>query len=101
MPGMTIIPLPPPVAATSELRLLRTAIVRNLAGVVRSVGVEEHELGCRLSGDLQDLHVVITGPPLLDGLRQALGVRVLDAVHADGRTFGTVDVDVRTRTDGD
>ena len=96
---MTFIPLRPTSLDTGDLGALRMSIMRHLAYVVRSVGIEEHELGCRLEGDPQALHVVLTGPPILAGLRQALGVRVLDAVHADGRTFGVVDVEVRTAAD--
>ena len=93
---MTYVPLRPSSFDTGDLGSLRTSILRHLAGVVRTVGVDEHELGCSLGGDVNDLHVVLTGPPLLAGLRQALGVRVLDAVREDGRTFGSVDVDVLT-----
>ena len=96
---MTTTPLRPPDLVTDDHGPLRAAIMRRLAGVVRSVGVEEHELGCSLDGDTHELHVVLTGPPLLGGLRQALGVRVLDAVHEDGRTFGAVDVEVHTTED--
>ena len=96
---MTYVPLRPSSLDAGDLGSLRTSILRNLAGVVRTVGVEEHELGCWLGGDVNDLHVLLTGPPLLAGLRQALGVRVLDAIHADGRTFGTVDVAVHTADD--
>lgn len=96
---MTYIPMRPSSLDTADLGCLRTAILRRLAGVVRTVGIDEHEVGCSLDGDVNDLHVVLTGPPLLLGLRQALGVRVLDAVHADGRTFGSVDVEVHATTD--
>lgn len=96
---MTFVPLRPTSIDAVDLKVLRAAILRHLAGVVRSVGVEEHELGCWLDGDTRDLRVVITGPPLLAGLRQALGVRVLDAVHADGHTFGSVNVEVRSASD--
>ena len=91
---MTYVPLRPSSLDTGDLGSLRASILRHLAGVVRTVGIDEHELGCWLSGDVNELHVVLTGPPLLGGLRQALGVRVLDAVREDGRTFGTVAVDV-------
>ena len=96
---MTYVPLRPSSPDTGDLGSLRTSILRHLSGVVRTVGVDEHELGCSLCGDVNDLHVILTGPPLLAGLRQALGVRVLDAVREDGRTFGSVDVDVHTADD--
>lgn len=99
--SMTFVPLRISTIEAGDLQVLRASILRSLAGVVRSVGVEEHELGCSLDGEMHDLHVVLTGPPMLAGLRQAIGVRVLDAVHADGRTFGSVDVEVRAAADDD
>lgn len=99
MACMTHVRLRPTSLDIGDLGALRMSILRHLAGVVRSAGIEEHELGCRLGGDVNDLHVILTGPPLLAGLRQALGVRVLDAVREDGRTFGSVDVEVQTATD--
>lgn len=93
---MTDATLLPTKGVTDDLERLRTSILRRVAGIVRTLGVEEHELSCELDGDAGDLLVIITGPPLTVGVRQALGVRVLDAVHADGRTFGTVNIALRT-----
>lgn len=72
---------------------LRHSILRLLVPVLRATGVDDHELDCCLEGSIGDLHVVLTGPSSCAAVRQALGVRVLDAVRADGRTFGAVSID--------
>ncbi|HVM54000.1 MAG TPA: hypothetical protein VM262_12450 [Acidimicrobiales bacterium] len=79
-------------AAPGDLDDLRIEILRRIAPLVRAAGLAEHEVDCRLEGPAARLTVVLRGPRLAAAVRQALGVRVLDAVHADGRTFGTVDV---------
>ena len=79
-------------AAPGDLDDLRIEILRRIAPLVRAAGLAEHEVDCRLEGRAALLTVVLRGPRLAAAVRQALGVRVLDAVHADGRTFGTVDV---------
>ena len=91
---MTFVPLAAS-AQSPDLEQLRSSILRQVASVARSVGVEEHELACDLRGDPGQLRVRFTGPQRLSAVRQALGVRVLDAVHADGRTFGAVEVELR------
>ena len=39
-----------------------------------------------------NLRIDLAGPPAAAATRQALGVRVLDALRSSGRTFGQVDV---------
>jgi hypothetical protein len=68
------------------------AIHRRIAPVLRAAGLDDHEIGCRVDGALGRLRVVLTGPSVAASVAQAIGVRVLDAVHADGRTFGSVEV---------
>ena len=80
----------------AELDELRLGILRRISAVVQSCGVSEHEVSCALSGDRGDLDVVIRVPVEASMASSAIAVRALDAVHADGRTFGHVDVDVRT-----
>lgn len=84
-----------PTADAHELEPLRLAILRRVAAVVRAAGLDEHEIDCVVQGELADLSVVLAGPALAESVMQALRVRVLDAVHADGRTFGRVDVTFR------
>lgn len=79
---------------------LRHSILRHLAPLLRATGSDDHELGCRLEGSVSDLHVVLTGPESCAAVREALGVRVLDAVHADGRTFGAVTIATRFGDEG-
>lgn len=63
--------------------------------MVHACGTDEHEVTCQLSGDARALTVEIRGPGALRSVEQAIAVRVLDAVHAHGATFGTVRVVVR------
>ena len=74
---------------------LRQAIVRGLAPLIRACGLEVHEVGCRLLGDRRALVVEITGPSELRRVEHTVGVRVLDAVHAAGSTFGPVTICLR------
>ena len=76
----------------TDLEELRHAIVRRIAPVLRAVGLDVHEVECEVEGSVADLHVVLRGPAIATNVARALSVRVLDAVHADGRTFGNVGV---------
>jgi hypothetical protein len=60
--------------------------------VGRLLGDGRNRARCRVTGDGPHLHVEIAGPPVDEAVRRAIGVRVLDAVHAMGRTYGEVDV---------
>lgn len=71
---------------------LRRAIIRQLSPLIRACGLEVHEIGCRLIGDQRALVVEITGPSELRRVEHTVGVRVLDAIHAEGSTFGPVTV---------
>ena len=54
---------------------------------------------CRVEPTGNDLQVDLYVPVPLDRrMQQALAVRVLDAVHASGRTYGQVDVNVHDAT---
>lgn len=44
-----------------------------------------------------DLRIHLVGPQVPEAVRQAIGVRVLDALRGAGRTFGNVDVDYTIR----
>ena len=71
---------------------LRHRILQRIAPVLRAAEVDDHEIECELEGSVSDLHVVLRGPARTASVEQALGVRVHDAIWADGRTFGHVDV---------
>lgn len=80
---------------TNDFDDLRHAILRRISPVLRGAGLDDHEIGCTFEGALAHLRVVLTGPAIAASVQQALGVRALDAIHADGRTFGQVEVDCR------
>ena len=52
---------------------------------------------CRITCTGRRIEVDIAGPPLDEGSRHAVGVRVLDAVRAMGHTVGDVEVTYATR----
>ena len=79
-------------ASFATAAALRRSIRRGLGPVLHAVGVEDHEVSCRLFGDVRALAVEIGGPAALRNVEQSIGVRVLDAVHAHGETFGTISV---------
>lgn len=86
-------------APASEVESLRHRILQRIAPVLRAADVDDHEMDCELEGSISDLHVVLRGPARTASVQQALGVRVHDAIRADGRTFGAIDV--RYRFGGD
>jgi hypothetical protein len=75
---------------------LRLAVLQRITPAIRACGLEEHEVSCQLTGGVSALHVEITGPPALRSVEHAIVVRVLDAVHAHGGTFGSIDVTLVT-----
>jgi hypothetical protein len=66
---------------------------QRIAPILRNAGLEDHEIGVDITGSVGGLHILLSGPPEAASVRSALSVRVLDAVHHDGRTFGRVDVE--------
>lgn len=82
-------------AADRRFDPLRALIRERITRLVSSVGTTAKETTCRIEPigfDLQvDLHVPV---PLDRRVQQALAVRILDAVHASGRTYGQVDINV-------
>jgi hypothetical protein len=74
---------------------LATAILDRVAAVANAAGLGRDDISCHIRRAGADLVVqLLLAEPPSAATTQALGVRVLDAVHADGRTFGTVDVHV-------
>lgn len=75
-----------------EVAALRERILRRIDPVLHAVGVDAHEVRCDVGGDLGDLHVILRGPLAATAIRQAIGVRVIDAVRGSGQTLGSVSV---------
>ena len=92
---MTLLPTPSSSADIPTAEELRRSILRRIRPVLHACGLGDHEVSCELSGDVAVLTVEIRGPRMLRTVEQAIAVRVLDAVHAHGPTFGRVTVLVR------
>jgi hypothetical protein len=81
-------------ASHAALAELRREILR-LAAPVFAAGVAADRTVCRLEPEATQLHVRFDLPvTVTPGVRQALAVRVLDAVRGAGRTCGPVQVTV-------
>jgi hypothetical protein len=82
-------------AADRRFDELRSLVRQRIAGLAAAVGISALDTACLIShaaGDLViDLHVPVA---LSAQQQQAFAVRVLDAVHASGRTYGQVNVNV-------
>jgi hypothetical protein len=79
-------------AAQEGFAPLREAIRVRTRRALAAAHVAPDDVACRFDIDGTRLTVVLSGPPITRAARQALGVRVLDAVRAGRRTFGQVDV---------
>lgn len=79
-------------AAAQAWGPLREAILDRTAGVLASEGIDPGEVAVSFRRAGVDLHIELAGPPMSTSGRQALGVRVLDALRTSDRTFGQVDV---------
>jgi hypothetical protein len=77
----------------SERVELEHAVRRRISALLHAAGVDDHEVQCEVRGNASDLGVVLFAPAACSALTQAIKVRVLDAVHAAGRTFGEVSVE--------
>jgi hypothetical protein len=83
-------------AAGRRFDPLRSLVRDRIARLVGTVDVDPPDVVCRIDAVGPDLEIDLTVPAVLDKrLQQAIAVRVLDAVHASGRTYGQVDVNVR------
>ena len=86
-------------AADHRFDELRTLVRNRIARLAAAAGTSANEVTCRIEPTGNDLQVDLYVPvPLDQRMQHALGVRVLDAVHASGRTFGQVDVNVHDAT---
>lgn len=72
---------------------LRAAIRSRIARLMAGAGHDAEDVTIDIRRKGNDLRVDLTGPPVPEPVRQAIGVRVLDALRGERRTFGTVDVD--------
>jgi len=80
------------VISRSAHRSLEEAIGERIAGALRATTIDPASVACRVERDGPRLHVRLTGPPVGRRVEHALAVRVLDAIHSNGRTYGNVDV---------
>jgi hypothetical protein len=83
-------------AAADSFADLRTDILTRITPTVVAEHLDPQAIGCRFETDGPRLNVTITGPEAGTMIRQALGVRVLDAVRASGRVYGQVNVAYET-----
>ena len=79
-------------AAAAGLATLGQDIHLRIRRLLGAAGIAPQSVACRFERGWPRPHVVLTGPPVTPELRQALAVRVLDAVRASGRTYGEVAV---------
>jgi hypothetical protein len=74
---------------------LRENVRTKILPLLAAAGVDPALVGCDVEPDAFALNVHLDVPVVVDtALEQALGVRVLDAVRASGRTYGQVHVQV-------
>ena len=71
---------------------LRDGIVNRTREVLAGAGIDPAYVDIQVSGSESRLQVRLIGPPVSTSVRNALGVRVLDAIRSGRRTFGVVDV---------
>jgi hypothetical protein len=82
-------------AADRRFAHLRMLIRDRIAKLAATAGTTSIDAACLFRSSGRDLVIDLHLPvPLDKATQQALGVRVLDAVHASGRTYGQVDVNV-------
>lgn len=82
-------------AAEKAFQPLRQAVEERVGRVLAGAGLEPAAVLCAFEEHRHRLHVVLGGPDVPLALRQALAIRVLDAVRSSGRKYGQVDVSYR------
>jgi hypothetical protein len=83
-------------ASDGALGELRREILRLAAPILFGAGIVASEAVCRIEPQATRLHVRFDLPvAVAPRVKQALAVRVLDAVRGAGRTYGPVEVTVR------
>lgn len=83
-------------AADDSFADLRTDILTRIAPTIAAEHLDPKAIGCRFETDGPRLNITVTGPQASQAIRQALGVRVLDALRAAGRVYGQVNVSYET-----
>jgi len=82
-------------AADQRFALLRMMIRERIAKLAVAAGTTAIDTACLIRAGGSDVAIDLHLPVALDRTQQqALAVRVLDAVHASGRTYTQVDVNV-------
>lgn len=69
---------------------LRKAILLRIEPTVRAANLDPSMISCEISTDGPKLIARLSGPPIDSRSRQALAVRVIDAIRAGGRVYGRV-----------
>ncbi len=87
-------------AAEQGYDALRESIDIRIGRLIAMAGHTADAVTVTFSRRGVDLRIELVGPPVSTALRQALAVRVLDALGATGRTYGRVDVAYRDATSG-
>ena len=84
----------PTTEADARIGELHPLVVARIAPLLSAAGMDPSGVTCRFAGDASAASVILDLPrPVNRGLEHALGVRVMDAVHAyGGPTFGRVNV---------
>lgn len=82
-------------AVQKSFASLRNDIAGYTARLLSAAGIDPAVIQCRIELQFPRFHVHLS-PSIEKTLRQALAVRVLDAVRASGRTYGEVDVSYDT-----
>jgi hypothetical protein len=86
-------------AADTELRELRREVLRRAGPTLATAGIPFDQAECRIEAETRRLHVRFDLPvAVTPGLKQALVVRVLDAVRSGRRTYPPVAVTARGPT---
>lgn len=84
-------------AAERRFDSLRSLVTARTSSLLASAGIDPARVDCTVEETPGSLDVHLHLPSAVTrGVEQALAVRVLDAVRADGRTYGRVDVHVHT-----
>lgn len=71
---------------------LRSGIRQRTERTLQSAGIDPGDVSVSFEVDAPRLTVQLQGPPVTPSVQQALGVRVLDALRSEPRTFGQVNV---------
>lgn len=87
-------------AAEHGYDALRESIAVRIGRLIATAGHAPDEVKVDFRRRGGDLRIELAGPPLSTAIRQAITVRVLDALGGTGRTYGRVDVAYRDTTAG-